>query len=617
VNQHLHPQPMLERQSWRSLDGLWTFAFDNDARWSRPDQVNFDHEILLPFAPESRTSGLHDQDFHKAVWYRQVFHLAAHERPSDGSRLLLHFGAVDEQACVWANGQQVATHQGGFTPFSADLTDVIRDDTLEIVVRAFDDPHDLEKPRGKQDWQREPHSIWYPRTTGIWQTVWLEVIPETRIEGLSWTAQLHTWQIDLEAQIAGPIREGMSLHVRLLADDRVLADDRYALNGSHISRTIRLPDPGIDDARAALLWSPEHPQLIRAELEIAHDQTVLDRVSSYTAMREVAVKHGRFLLNGRPYYLRMALDQGYWTEGLMTASDEQLKADVELARQLGFNGLRKHQKIESSRWLYWCDVLGMLVWNEMPSAYSFSKRAVERLTSQWLEVIRRDASHPCVVAWVPFNESWGVPDLPSSRAQREYVQGIAHLTRSLDPSRPISGNDGWEQFETDILSIHDYTPDPELLLERYRDNAVINHTLEHVQPALRVIALDGFSRDQQAVMLTEFGGIAFSPSSDGWGYSRAEDSGGFIEHYTRLLEAVHESTGLAGFCYTQLTDTFQEKNGLVYMDRRPKADLEAIARATRGPNAQVDFEINPMGYSSRWLKAHPEIKPTSLEISQP
>ena len=611
-----HPQPLLERARWRSLDGRWKFAFDNEAIWTRPSDVKFDREITVPFAPESRSSGIHDEGFHQAVWYALRVNLMPHEQPVNGSRLLLHFGAADYEARVWVNGHLVTTHRGGHTPFRADITETVLDGVLEIVVQAMDDPHDLAKPRGKQDWLPEPHAIWYPRTTGIWQTVWLEVVPETHLESVRWTANLTDWQIKLEASVAGPIHHDMSLQVRLMVEDRLIADDHYRLTGTDLSRTISLPDPGIDDARFDLMWSPEHPQLIRAELEIRHDQTVLDKVASYTAMREVGTRDGRFLLNNRPYFLRMALDQGYWPDGLMTATDEELRQDVELARRLGFNGVRKHQKLENPRWLYWCDVIGLLVWNEMPSAYTFSRRAVERLTSEWIEAIQRDASHPCVVAWVPFNESWGMPDLPSSAKQREYLRAITHLTRALDPSRPVSGNDGWEQRETDILAIHDYTPDPDVILERYRDPQALASTVQHVQPAHRTITLDGFGNGQQPVMLTEFGGIAFSPTSDGWGYSRAQSTEGFLEQYARLLEAVHASTGLAGFCYTQLTDTFQEKNGLVFMDRTPKADPQAIARATRGPQASPDLEANPFGYAVRWLRKHPRNASAALKAHQ-
>ncbi|MDX2003667.1 MAG: glycoside hydrolase family 2 TIM barrel-domain containing protein [Meiothermus sp.] len=600
----LHPNPLLERPRWRSLEGTWQLSFDEA---EHPGQVSFDREVQVPYAPESVRSGLHEQGYRRVVWYRRNIPLEATEL---GGRVLLHFEAVDYSAKVWANGQLVVSHQGGHTPFWADVTEAINGDSvLEVIVRAEDDPHDLHKPRGKQDWRPRPHSIWYPRTTGIWQTVWLESVPATRVGGLRWTPDLDKWAVQVEAEVAGERRDGLQLEVRLSLAGRTVALDRYAVQEGRVSRQIALSDPGIDDARDDWLWSPEHPQLIEAELRLLAGEEVLDTVRSYTALRSVAAAERHFWLNGRPYYLRLALDQGYWPEGLMTASDAELRREVESAKGLGFNGVRKHQKLESRRWLYWCDVLGLLVWDEMPSCYSFSPTAIARLTQEWIEVMRRDHSHPCVVAWVPFNESWGVPDLPRNPAQREYLRGLYHLTKALDPSRVVSANDGWEQPCSDLLTIHDYNPRPEHLLGRYGTPEAIAHSLGQVRPGGRSLTLGGFAWGEQPALLSEFGGIAFSSSpGDGWGYSRASDSQDFLEHYAALLGAVHQSTGLAGFCYTQLADTFQEKNGLLYADRTPKADLSKLAEATRGPRQSTHIS-NPLGYSRRWLeKQQPKIE---------
>ena len=289
-----HPNPLLERKHWRSLDGTWQFAFDSG---EHPSQVVFDREIQVPYAAESKRSGIHDQGFHSVVWYRRTLQLETHEIDS---RLLLHFEAVDYNSKVWVNGQLLATHQGGNTPFVAELANT--SSTLEILVRAEDEPQDMHKPRGKQDWQRHPHAIWYPRTTGIWQSVWLEVVPEVRIENLRWTANIKDWTVQLDADLAGHVPEGSSLRVQLSVNGTVMVEDIYGLTHPNLSRVIALPDPGIDDARHELFWSPEHPQLIQAQLEILHENTVVDRVSSYTAMREVAVRDGRFILNARPYF---------------------------------------------------------------------------------------------------------------------------------------------------------------------------------------------------------------------------------------------------------------------------------------------------------------------------
>jgi beta-galactosidase/beta-glucuronidase len=619
VNHSTHPRPQLERPHWRDLGGAWQFAFDDANRWREPADVTFDREIIVPYAPESRRSGIHDEGFHPVVWYRTTLTLTDLEQPRDGSRLLLHFGAVDYETRVWVNGALVAEHRGGHTPFCADLTEaVLRSPTLEvptleITVRAEDDPHDLAKPRGKQDWLPRPHEIWYPRTTGIWQPVWLEVVPETRIDNLVWTPHLERWEIGLEARLKGPLTGGLSLRVRLFTEAGELADDRYGISNLEVSRRVALSDPGIDDYRNELLWSPSHPQLIGAEVELLRvmdgREIVVDRVRSYTAMRNVSLSAHRFLLNGRPYFLRMVLDQGYWRDGLMTATDDELRADVELTKQLGFNGARKHQKIENPRWLYWCDVLGLLVWEEMPSPYRFTTAAVDRLVTEWTAALERDRSHPCIVAWVPFNESWGVPDLPSNPAHRDLVRTLYHLTKTLDPTRPVIGNDGWEYVATDIVGIHDYEHDPEKLLSRYADLGAVKASIERLQPGGRALALEGFAFTDHPVVLSEFGGIALSrdPAERGWGYSRATDAEAFLTRYTTLLEAILECReGLAGFCYTQLTDTFQEQNGILFEDRTPKADLQQLYNATRGErnarDADTDPNPDPMGYSKRWLQ---------------
>lgn len=581
-----YPRPQLQRSHWQSLDGLWQFVLDHAAEWTTPDQVDWDETtIQVPFAPETPASGINDTGFFNACWYRRRI-----DTPdSDGGRLILHFEAVDYVATVWVNGRRAVHHVGGYTPFAADITDLLVPDAQqEIVVRAEDDPHDLAKPRGKQDWQLNPHSIWYHRTTGIWQTVWLEVVPAVHIKSLRWCSSLERWEISLEASVAGPVREGWRLAVHLSVGDILLADDSYAVVAGEVSRRIGLSDPGIDDFRNELLWNPASPTLISARLTLfdEHGRSG-DYVDSYTAIRSISVQGDRFVLNGRPYPLRMILDQGYWPESGQTAPDDDaLRRDVELALAMGFNGVRKHQKIESQRYLFWADTLGLLVWEEMPSAYRFTKNSIERLTREWTEVIERDHNHPCVIAWVPFNESWGVPDLPDSPTQRHYVQALYHLTRTLDASRPVIGNDGWESVATDLIGIHDYDDQPKRLMRRYASDLEIPRLFRRERPGGKLLVIgDAAGVHEQPIMLTEFGGIAYAPNRPAaWGYSRVESQSGFAAKYAELMAAIHACTVFAGFCYTQFADTYQEANGLLFADRTPKIPLDQIALATRGGN---------------------------------
>jgi beta-galactosidase/beta-glucuronidase len=581
MSQFEYPRPQLVRKDWTLLNGAWQCAFDDELRHTGPDsEIDWTHTIIVPFAPESEASGIGDQGFHPCVWYRLGFEL-----PQRGERTLLHFGAVDYKARVWLNGRLVAQHEGGHTPFTADITEALSDGEQVLLVRAEDDPADLGKPRGKQDWLLEPHSIWYPRTTGIWQSVWLEPVGATYIKTLRWTPVFDGFEIGCEVLAAGALKSGLSVEVRLWHGDKLLADDVYLMIGQEANRKIALSDPGIDDSRNELLWSPERPTLIDAELILRHGATVLDTVRSYTALRSVSVSRDRFMLNGRPYQLRLVLDQGYWTESLMTApSDDALRRDVELAKAMGFNGVRKHQKIEDPRYLYWADRLGLLVWEEMPSAYAFSPRAVSRLVAEWTEAIERDYSHPCVIVWVPFNESWGVPNLTAMQAHRNAVEALYHLTRVLDATRPVIGNDGWEASATDLLGIHDYDGDPQRLKARYEADNQANTLFDRRRPGGRILTLDGFPHRGQPIVLTEFGGVAYDPSAPEhhtWGYSRANTAEAFHELYQALLKVVNETAMFSGFCYTQFADTFQETNGLLNADRSPKLPLEQISAATR------------------------------------
>jgi beta-galactosidase/beta-glucuronidase len=586
------PQPQLQRDAWIELNGRWDFTSDLEEVFVTPEDVTWDRTIVVPFSPETLASEVNDTGFYRAVWYRRMF-----DRPemARGQHLLLHFEAVDYKCTVWVNGQKVCDHEGAYTPFHADITRVLRPDgPQEIVVRAEDDPADLCKPRGKQDWKLEPHSIWYPRTTGIWQTVWLEIVPDTRLESLQWTSSLKHWEIGLDARVRGgdqgDKREDLVLSVRLHVGEQVLAHDVYSVVAGEVHRRVALSDPGIDDYRNTLLWSPSSPTIIDAELELRNSNgDVLDTVRSYTALRSVETQGDRFVLNGRPLNLRLVLDQGYWPEsGLTAPNDEALLRDVLLVKKLGFNGVRKHQKIESARYLYWADRVGLLVWEEMPSAYRYTTLSIERLTREWFEVLNRDKSHPCIVAWVPFNESWGVPNLPDSPSQRHYVQSLYHLTKALDPDRPVVGNDGWESVATDIIGIHDYDDLPERLGRRYGINDIEAKFFKRERPGGRLLLLGEDHPKSQPIVLTEFGGIALGSEERTWGYSRSDTAEHLLERYRALLQTVRTLPTLAGFCYTQFTDTYQEANGLLYADRTPKAPFDQIAEATTGSLPDYD-----------------------------
>jgi beta-galactosidase/beta-glucuronidase len=581
-----YPRPQFRREGWTNLNGEWAFAFDDsDAGladgWQsitpeelRTDGSPFDRQIVVPFCYQSKHSGIGETAFHDVVWYARTF-----DYPSLGDeRLLLHFGAVDYRATVWVNGGRVASHEGGHTPFSADVTHALTAGENVLVVRAEDPSRDVTIPRGKQYWKEKSEGIFYTRTTGIWQTVWLEPVNRSRIDTLRFTPDVDTASIDVEVSIEAIERE-MSLRATVELDGEQVLEDTISVRSSLVERSLPLlrrgeaPDtPHLADWPGPALWSPEHPTLYDLRLELLDpDGEVLDSVESYFGMRKIEVKDGKVLLNDRPLYQRLVLDQGYFPEGILTApTDEDLRRDVELAKEMGFNGARKHQKVEDPRWLFWADTLGFLVWGEMANAYQYSTGYVRRMTAEWQEAVMRDYNHPCIVAWVPMNESWGVPDLASDRSQTEHLLALYHLTRSLDPTRPVVSNDGWEHAITDLCTIHDYR-NAEALARSYTtpESAVA------AEPANRPVYVPGYAYRGEPILITEFGGIAFSAEesgAEGWGYSIVADADEFLERYESIVEALLRSSSVQGFCYTQLTDVEQEINGLLTYDRNPKVD---------------------------------------------
>ncbi|MBA8988788.1 beta-galactosidase/beta-glucuronidase [Curtobacterium pusillum] len=594
-----YPRPQMLRPHWADLDGTWSFRNDgDDADWRGgfPEA----RDIVVPFPPESVASGIDEPGFHPVVWYSRPITRAELDAAGHGAeapRLVLHFGAVDYRARVWIDGQFIGEHEGGHTPFSFDVTEVLTADpdaAHTLVVRAEDDPHDLTQPRGKQDWHEEPHAIWYRRTTGIWQTVWLEAVPTASIEYLRWTNLDHQ-TVRLTVRIDGVRTGGERLRVVARWDERdePLATIETTLGDASDEFEVLVPIARQTNGQAEdeLQWTPEAPRLVDATVSLltadaGADSAPIDAVSSYFGVRTVGIDGGAFLLNGRSYDVRSVLNQGYWPDSHIAApSREALRREVELIKELGFNAARNHQKVEDPRFLYWADRLGILVWGEAPGAYAFSPRAVQRLMREWMDAVERDASHPSIVTWVPANESWGVQHIATDPAQQAYARALADVTRAIDPTRPVISNDGWEHPESDIITVHDYEGDGPRLAATYADEAARTVLVNGIGPADRRILVGGAVDHGQPVMLTEFGGVNYQPGAqreDGWGYTTAADGDDWIARITALYDAIRASSFLAGSCYTQLTDTMQETNGLLNADRTPKVPIEQIRRAVTG-----------------------------------
>ena len=538
-----YPRPRFQRPDWINLNGEWEFGAG--------ERPTFDRRINVPFCPESKLSGIAALPG-DTVWYRRPFDAPA------GDCVLLHFGAVDYRATVWVNDVEVARHEGGHTPFSVDITKVLRSRDNALVVRADDPLTDKTTPRGKQFWGETPEGIFYTPTTGIWQTVWLEPLPALHIAGLRLMPDLEAGAVDFEVAGNGDVKLTVTL------DGDVVGGWSGAAGRGRIELETVAP------------WHPDSPTLYDVEASLLDgDGKVVDRILSYFGLRSVATSDGRVWLNGEPFVQRLVLDQGYFPDGLLTApSDDALRADIEAAKALGFNGARKHQKVEDPRWLYWADRLGFLVWDEMPSFQEHSGEAERRLASEWTEVVRRDRDHPCVVAWVPANESFGLEHIEPSVRSRFLVR-LYNLTRELDGSRPVVSNDGWEHAVTDLCNLHDYSG-PDDFSRRYRSlGLILDGKASGHQPYD-----PGFAYRGEPVLVTEFGGLKMS-GSGGWGYAQVGDAAQLLQVYRGLIEGLMEPGPVEGFCYTQLTDVEQEQNGLLTYDRRPKLDAALVKPITQ------------------------------------
>ena len=543
----------------------------------------FNRRIIVPFCYQAPLSGIGDTSFHDVVWYTRTFRQPLTDLEEE--RLLLHFGAVDYFATIWVNGTQIVQHEGGHTPFSADITSVLKENENVLVVRAKDPSQDVTISRGKQYWKEKSEGIFYTHTTGIWQTVWLEPLNRWRIGSLHLTPDVDAACVGVEVAIEG-FEIGLALRLLIELNGEKVLEDWIALQSALMDRHLPLlsggeasDTPHLSEWPDPALWSPEHPHLYDLRLELLNEcGETLDAVESYFGMRKIETRSGQVYLNNKPYYQRLVLDQGYFPGGILTApTDDDLRGDIELAKELGFNGARKHQKIEDPRWLYWADTLGLLVWGGMANAYQYSPDYVRRITNEWQEALRRDYNHPCIVAWVPMNESWGMLELSTEPAQREHLLSLYHLMRSLDWTRMVISNDGWEHAKTDLLTRHDYRDAGSL--------AASYSTLETVlsaEPTGRAAYVSGHELRGEPVLITEFGGIAFAAGEeDGWGYDTVTDAGEFLNRYEAVVTTLLRSRVLAGFCYTQLTDVEQEINGLLTYDRKPKANPERIREITR------------------------------------
>lgn len=576
-----YPRPQFVRPEWLNLNGEWEFGFDDanhglQEGWC--DGRSLPMRITVPFAYQTELSGINDKGIHEVVWYARDLEIPA---GWTGQDLLLHFGAVDYRTTVWVNGREVGHNRGGHVPFAFDIAPYVREGRNRLCLRVEDrqDPH---QPRGKQSSTGQPYGIDYYCTTGIWQTVWLEPVPAIRIDSLSFTSHIEARAITVTAYLHAP-SAGWRVEVLVMDGEQQVAAEMVDTDYALCAVRVEIPE--------ARLWSPESPHLYDVRVRLWQGDELLDKVASYTGLRSVHLKNGRLLINGEPTYLASVLDQGYWPDGYLTApTDDALREDVEWILRFGYNGARKHQKIEDPRWLYWCDRLGLLVWAEMPNSRAWSPEGEEHLLAEWERAVCRDINHPCVVAWVPVNESMGFPDLREGHpGQYAFLERIVAVTRHLDPTRPVIDNDGWEHTDvTDILAVHDYSHTAEALRKHWEPTLQGQGLPARIWSGSRVILAQGSRYRGQPIMLTEVGGILMQPEAprEKWDrlysvYTSISTEAELVGKYRDIMEGIASLPFVSGFCYTQLTDIEQEINGLLTYDRRPKIDPEQIAAIHR------------------------------------
>ena len=565
-----YPRPHFRRDEWLSLNGIWEFEFDDnhdgEKRGIHNGNVKLAREINVPFTYQYADSGIGETDFHDTLWYRRSF---VYDKA--GKNAILGFNASDYITTVWVNGHYATTHQGGFAPFTVDITKYVTEGENVIVVRCYD-PLDPTIPRGKQSWLNERWSCWYIPNSGIWQSVWIDYVGEDSVEDFSITPDIDTNSFGGEIKLSNALAD--LIEIKVYYENKLVKRQMFTPDGKYTRYSVNMMEMNYVDE--ITYWAPEHPNLFYVDISLYKNDVLLDTVHTRFGMRKISVSEdGRILLNNKPLYQRLILDQGYWkNSGLTPPSVEDIKKDIQITQEMGFNGARKHQKFEDPYYYYLADELGLLTWCEMPSSYNFNSDEVSYVTKEWQEIVRTAKKFSSVITYVPVNESWGVRKALTSKEQQNFAKSLYYLTKSIDGSRLVSTNDGWENMsDSDILAIHDYACPGEEFKVRYNES-----TYNNAFQTFRRVLANGNEYKGQPALLTEFGGIMFEKDQgDGnWGYnSAAKNDEEFFSRLKALIDGIYEAD-FQGLCYTQLTDVQQEVNGLLDDEHNPKVDVVKV-----------------------------------------
>jgi beta-galactosidase/beta-glucuronidase len=558
-----YPRPQMVRENWLNLNGEWDFEVDygcsgKDRKWFERESLK--DKIIVPFCPESELSGIGNKDFMRTVWYRKEF-----EVPGDWriGRILLHFGAVDYETTVWVNGKSAGRHIGGYSSFSFDITALLKDGVNVVTLCADDDTRSGKQPKGKQCGGYYSVGCEYTRTTGIWQTVWLEHVPKVSVTSYQVTPDPDNSCVHITSQVSGAIGS-CRLETKVLYEGKVVGESVIHSSHHQLNQTISLTE--------IHLWEPGVPNLYALSITLTAEDSEEDHVEGYFGLRSVSWNNKVMCINGKPVFQRLVLDQGFYPDGIYTApSDAALKRDIEISMELGFNGARLHEKIFEPRYLYWADQLGYLLWGEHGNwGLDISgPMGLERFLPEWIEALERDYNHPSIIGWCPFNETW---DYEGKKQDNEVLRIIYQVTKSIDKTRPVIDTSGNYHVITDIYDIHDYEQDTAKFAANYepmRNGGEVydNHS-------------DRQKYEGQPYFVSEYGGIKWDPEhkeASGWGYGEGpKDAEEFIERYRGLTQTLLNHPGICAFCYTQLYDVEQEVNGLYTYDRVPKFNPKLI-----------------------------------------
>lgn len=567
-----HPRPQFMRDNWVNLNGLWEFEIDHGVSGMARklyEQEHLSGTINVPFCPESKLSGVENKDFMRAVWYRRDLSIP---ESWNSKRILLHFGAVDYQATVYVNSQKIGEHIGGYTSFEFDITDALHEGVNSLCVCAYDDTTSPLQPTGKQSQAFHSSGCYYTRTTGIWQTVWMEAVDPVYIKSARYYPNISDPSVDIELQ---PSTLDATATVTAVASFEGKEMGRTTASLSGMASRLHI------DLAETHLWDVGVGNLYDLTLTVEKDGKILDTVSSYFGLREVGLKGQAFCVNGRPVFGRWVLDQGFYPDGIYTApTDEDLKKDILLSLELGFNGARLHEKVFEERFLYHADKLGYLVWGEFPNwGYDAQPQNINGFLPEWIEEVNRDFNHPAIIGWCPFNETWHIGKgntimNPSGHPQDPSVLLLAYrTTKAIDPTRPCIDTSGnFHCAETDMYDVHDYCQDVEKFAEFYSQvgEGIVRDQIDRNE---RHRPYQHPFKKGQPLFVSEYGGMRWTDEEAGWGYGNApKTEEEFFARYQGLTDVLLDNPHILGFCYTQLYDVEQEQNGLMTYERRFKFD---------------------------------------------